>query len=446
VFFFRDNLIRRCKACGVKLHQLRVWWNITSSCIICQVLFQAKESNMEKLAVLGGEPVTREPFADFPVYDEKEETALIEVLHSRAWGGYNPKIKEFERAFADFHNARYGIAAANGTVTLETALLAAGIGPGDEVIVPPISFIATATAVLRVGAQPVFADIDGQTCNLDPQRVRDRLTSRTRGVIPVHFAGQPADMDELLKIAAESGLIVIEDCAHAHGASWRGKSVGSMGDFGSFSFQASKNLTAGEGGILTTNDEELAEIAWSICNQGRRTGGEWYEHVRLGTNYRLTGWQAAVLLVQLSRLPEQIETRQNNARYLSKELADLDLITLPLLDERVTGHSYYLYLLNLNRDKIPGLTKDVFVQALAAEGIPCSAGYPHPLYKNKLFVNYERGQIDCPHAERMCNETFWLSHEVMLSSEDRLKDVVSAIRKVADGACRLVSGSTDPNK
>src|SRR5688572_15447643 len=260
---------------------------------------------MDKLAIFGGAPVTDQPFASFPVFDQREEAALLEVLHSGQWGGYNPKVREFERAFADFHGAAFCITAANGTVTLETALLAANVGSGDEVIVPPISFIATATAVLRVGATPVFADIDGRTSNLDPQRVRESMTSRTRAMIPVHFAGQPADMDELLKIAAEKELVVIEDCAHAHGAAWRGQSVGGMGDFGSFSFQASKNLTSGEGGILTTNNPELAEVAWSICNQGRRTGGEWYEHVRLGTNLRLTGWQAAILLVQLSRLADQ---------------------------------------------------------------------------------------------------------------------------------------------
>src|SRR5687768_18510780 len=169
---------------------------------------------MEKLAISGGTPVRQQPFASFPTFDKREEAALMEVLHSGQWGGYNPKVAEFERAFADFHRTRFGITAANGTVTLETALLASKIGSGDEVIVPPISFIATATAVLRVGATPVFADIDGRTSNLDPERVRERITSRTRAMIPVHFAGQPADMDELLKIAAENDLVVIEDCAH----------------------------------------------------------------------------------------------------------------------------------------------------------------------------------------------------------------------------------------
>jgi len=386
---------------------------------------------MEKLAILGGKPVRRKPFARYPVFDERELSALQEVLESGIWGGYNPKVAEFEQVFADYHQARFGIAAANGTVTLETALAAAGINAGDEVIVPPISFIATATAVLRVGAMPVFADIDEATYNLSPERVSEAVTERTRAVIPVHFAGQPADMDALMDIAERHQLIVIEDCAHAHGAAWKGKSIGSFGDFGSFSFQASKNLTAGEGGFLTANNEELAEIARSICNQGRRTGGGWYEHVRLGTNYRLTGWQAAILLAQFSRMPEQIERRNENARILNEQLSGMDLISTPFVDERVTRHSYYLYMLRLNLDRFPEITKDTFVKALTAEGIPCSAGYPRPLYKNQVFNDYKYIRNDCPEAERMCSDSFWLSHEIMLSEPDNLNDVTSAIEKIA---------------
>ena len=394
---------------------------------------------MVELAINGGEPVRRKAFAQFPTFDERELSALEEVLESGIWGGYNPKVKEFEQAFADFQGARFGITAVNGTVTLEAALQAAGIGEGDEVIVPPISFIATATAVLRVGAVPVFVDVDGSTCNLDPAKVGEAITERTRGIIPVHFAGQPADMDALMGIAERHQLVVIEDCAHAHGASWNGKSVGSFGDFGSFSFQASKNLTAGEGGFLTTNNDELAEIARSICNQGRRTGGAWYEHVRLGTNYRITGWQAAILLTQLQRLPEQIERRNENARILNEQLSGIDLIRLPRVDERVTRHSYYLYLIRLNLERYPGLTKSSFAKALAAEGITCAEGYPHPLYRNEVFRSYEHKQIDCSQAEQMCSDTIWLSHEVMLSESDSLDDVTSAIEKIAAGVDGIVT-------
>ncbi|MGE3168427.1 MAG: DegT/DnrJ/EryC1/StrS family aminotransferase [Pyrinomonadaceae bacterium] len=385
---------------------------------------------MATLAIHGGEPVTNRGFADFPAYDGSEYEALREVLESGIWGGYNPKVPEFEERFAKFQHARFGISAANGTVTLETALTACGIGSGDEVIVPPISFVATATAVLRVGARPVFADIDADTLNIDPAKVRESVTDRTRALIPVHFAGQPADMDELLSIAEERQLRVIEDCAHAHGASWNGKMAGSLGDFGSFSFQASKNLTAGEGGFLTTNDEELAEAARSICNQGRRTGGEWYEHFRLGTNLRITGWQAAILLCQLSRLPAQLETRAQSAELLNERLSEMKSISIPVVDERVTGHSFYLYPIRLGTELLECTTKNTFVNALNAEGIPCSAGYPHPLYKNPVFHQLVDPSTECPEAEQMCRDTFWFSHEVMLAGSECIDDVVSAIEKV----------------
>lgn len=392
---------------------------------------------MAQLAIFGGEPIRSKPFARWPQFDEREKSALMEVLESGVWGGYNSQVAEFEQVFATFHETKYGVTAANGTVTLETALLAAGIRAGDEVIVPPISFIATATAVLRVGAVPVFADIDEATYNLDPTRIRAAITERTRAIIPVHFAGQPADLDAIIEIAERHDLIVIEDCAHAHGATWRGRRVGSFGTFGSFSFQASKNMTAGEGGILTTNDRTLAERARSICNQGRRSGGAWYEHVRLGTNFRLSGWQAAVLLVQLARLSEQLATRSANARFLTEQLAQCEIVTPPYVDERVTGHSYYLYPLRLNRERFPDLTKEHFVRALAAEGIPVAEGYPQPLYAQHVFALYEQRRGDCPAAERMCEEVCWVSHEIMLAQPGDLRDFVAAVAKVRDGVTEL---------
>jgi dTDP-4-amino-4,6-dideoxygalactose transaminase len=396
---------------------------------------------MSGLAIFGGEPIRKEPFARWPQYDEREKAALIGVLESGVWGGYSPRVAEFERAFADFHEAKYGVTAANGTVTLEAALLAVGVRAGDEVIVPPISFIATATAALRVGATPVFVDIDEATYDLDPARASEAVTERTRAIIPVHFAGQPADMDAILEIAEEHDLAVIEDCAHAHGATWRGRKVGSFGSFGSFSFQASKNMTAGEGGALITNDSTLAERARSICNQGRRTGGEWYEHVRLGTNYRLTGWQAAVLMAQIERLPEQIETRAANAKYLTDQLSQFDIVTTPYVDERVTCHSYYLYPLRLNRERFSDLSKERFVRALVAEGVPVAEGYPHPLYRNHVFESHGHRRGECPAAERMCEEVCWVSHEIMLARQEDLRDFVAALAKVSECAPELARGS-----
>jgi dTDP-4-amino-4,6-dideoxygalactose transaminase len=396
---------------------------------------------MSSLALLGGAPVRRKPFATWPVFDGAEREAILDVLESGSWGGYSPKVPEFERAFAEYHGARFGLSASNGSVTLEAALLAAGIGPGDEVIVPPITFIATATAVLRVGAVPVFVDIEPASYNLDSDRFAQAITPATRAVIPVHFAGHSADMDAILELARKHALIVIEDAAHAHGASWRGRKVGSLGHFGSFSFQQSKNMTAGEGGILLTSDADLEARARSICNQGRREGGAWYEHVTLGTNYRLTGWQAAILMAQLARLPAQLQTRKRNAAILSKALASSGVLLPPSIDHRVTEHGLYLFVLRLNTAALPGISKDTFVKALAAEGIPGASSYPHPIYANQVFETYPHKQLDCPEAERFCRECFWISHEILLADEEDLADFLQAVEKIAASAHALAAAT-----
>lgn len=398
---------------------------------------------MSILAIAGGVPVRKDAFARWPIFDERERLALVEVLESRSWGGYNSKIKEFEEAFAAFHQARYGVSASNGTVTLEAALLAAGIGPGDEVIVPPITFIATATAALRVGATPVFADI-GPDYNIDPKRVEEAISERSRAIIVVHFGGRPANMDAIGDLAAKHHLLVIEDAAHAHGASWRGRSVGTLGDIASFSFQQSKNMTAGEGGILIGNRSDLIEGARSIFNQGRIPGGAWYQHENLGTNQRLTAWQAAVLLVQLQRLPEQTARRAENARYIDERLRGLDFIEPLEPDPRITEPSYYLYMVRLRLDRMPGVSRDLFLKALAAEGIPGIGSYPHPLYQNPVFDKYGFRRTECPEAARMCRESFWVSHEVLLSERSGLDDFISALARVYENLhelCRAPANS-----
>jgi dTDP-4-amino-4,6-dideoxygalactose transaminase len=393
---------------------------------------------MSTLALFGGAPVRRTPFARWPVFDDAERTAVLDVLESGAWGGYSPRVSDFEQAFAEYHGARFGISACNGTVTLEMALLAAGIQPGDEVIVPPITFIATATAVLRVGAVPVYVDIDPASYNLDARRLSQAITPATRAIIPVHFGGHPAEMDAILEIAGKQGLVVIEDAAHAHGARWQGRPVGALGDFGSFSFQQSKNMTAGEGGILVTNDESLAAKARAVSNQGRRQGGAWYEHVTLGTNYRLTGWQAAVLLAQLARLPQQMKQRAQNAAFLSKALAQIGIVLPPVIDNRVTAHSFYLYVLRLNTSEFPNIPAEIFTKALSAEGIPGASTYPQPIYANKVFDQFAYRKLACPEAERFCRECFWISHEILLAEEEDLADFLRAVEKICDSASALM--------
>ena len=406
----------------------------------------SQESNMshDRLAIFGGAPAVSIPAPSWPFFDDKDRNALNEVLESRVWGGYHESIGELEKRFASFHGAEHGIALVNGTVSLEIALTAAGIGPGDEVIVPPITFVASATSIARVGATPVFVDIDASTINLNPSLVEKCITERTRAIVAVHFAGHPVDLDSLISLCDHHNLVLIEDCAHAHGAEWHEQRIGSFGSFGSFSFQASKNMTAGEGGMLITNDADLAERARSISNQGRRTGGAWYEHQSLGTNARMTGFQAVLLLNQLERLPAELSTRMEGAAYLREKLTKIGgLVPTPaILDERVTIHGYHLFSMRYDASSCAGLPRERFVEALQAEGVPVTTGYPHPIYRNELFKQYPNVVQPCPEAEAYCQSSVWLPHNALLADESWLADVVTAITKVRDSVEELTAVET----
>jgi len=433
---------------------------------------------MSKLAILGGEPLRRDPFPAWPVWDRSEEQALLEVLHSGKWwrfsygsgvelkepeSGDRSRVARFQEEFARHHDAKFGIACANGTAAIEILLKALGIGPGDEVIVPAYTFIATATSVLQVNAVPIFVDIDPETYNIDPARVEEAITPRTRAIIPVHFAGQAADMDALLAIARKHKLFLVEDAAHAHGAEWKGKKLGALGDGGTFSFQASKNMTAGEGGIILTNSANVAALCESYLWAGRQVGRPWYEHHRLGWNYRLTEFQGAILLQQLERLEEQNARRAENADYLTREVSGIPGLRPLKADPRATLRSHHLYMLRYAAQEVGGLPRDRFVQALVAEGIPCMGGYSHPLYKNPMFLNqdfYPKGcpitcghygqTIDyaafaekCPVSERACaSEAIWMEHRLLLGTRDDMDDIVAAIEKVKAHAADLLHVGT----
>jgi dTDP-4-amino-4,6-dideoxygalactose transaminase len=392
----------------------------------------------EPLAIHGGPPAVTIPPPVWPELDERDRQALLDVLESRVWGGYHPSVGELERRMASAHGARFGIAVANGTLSLEIALAATGVGPGDEVIVPPITFVASATAIARVGAVPVFVDVDPKTINLDPELAAAAITTRTRAIVLVHFAGCPADLDAFVTLCRERQLALIEDCAHAPGAAWRGQPVGSFGAFGSFSFQASKNLTAGEGGMLLTSDPQFAETARSMVHQGRRTGGAWYEHVRLGTNARLTGFQAALLLSQLDHLPDQIRRRHAGAERLRRSLEAIDGLapTPPTLDRRVDAHAYHIFSMRLDPDRF-GASREHVVAALAAEGVPATASYPHPLYRNALFKTQPHRTEDCLEAEAYCRDGIWLPHHALLGEPIWIDSVAHGIEKVRMGSRSL---------
>src|SRR5687767_346663 len=306
------------------------------------------------LALSGGTPVRTRPFTAWPVFGAAEEQRLLQVLRSGHWGRLDgTEVEQFEARFAAMHGCRHAIAVVNGTVALRIALLAAGIQAGDEVIVPPYTFVATATAVLEANAVPVFADIDLDTFNLDPAAVDAAITTKTRAIVPVHFAGQPADMDAITALAARRppahgrGILVLEDAAHAHGASSKGRPAGSLGHIATFSFQSSKNLTAGEGGIITTNDDRLADACRSIHNCGRVPGGVWYEHHVVSGNYRLGEFQGAILNCQLDRLEEQTELRDRNGRRLAARLSAIPGLHPQRRPADCTRHSHHLFMLRI---------------------------------------------------------------------------------------------------
>lgn len=393
---------------------------------------------MSKLAINGGAAARTASWPRWPQWDEREKARVLAVLDSGEWGGFNELVHEFEQTFAKRHQAKHCITAVNGTISLEVALRVLGVGPGDEVIVPPYTFIATANAVRLVGATPVFADIEPDTYNLDVEQVEKAISKRTKAVIPVHFAGLPVDMDELMLVAREHELAILEDAAHAHGSSWHGQPMGAHGDIGSFSLQQSKNLTAGEGGILLTNDDELALKLWSFANQGRSPAGAWYEHGMLGSNLRMTGWQAGVLLAQMERMDEQLARRQANARRLNEILEEIDGPAPMRWDPRADNHAFHLYMMRYSPKKFGGLPRERFVEALRAEGVPCSTGYAQPLYKQPPLAPPHSRILPCPVAEQACREVVWLTQNLLLAEPEAMEEIGRAIVKIRENVGELM--------
>jgi len=384
-------------------------------------------------AILGGRPVRERPFPSWPIFDSREEELLLQALRSGRWSVGGGLQEEFERRFADFQHARHALLCSSGTAALKIALKAMGLSPGDEVIIPAYTFIATATSALDLGLKISYADIDPESYTVDPESARGLVTEKTRAIIPVHIAGRPADMDALRELAEEKGLMILEDAAQAHGAEWRGRRVGAIGDAGIFSFYQSKNITCGEGGAVTTDDDEIAEKVWSLRNVGRPRAGPWYEHKIYGWNYRITEFQAAVLLAQLERAPELMERRERGARILDKLLEEIDGVEPLRPDPRVTRHAYHLYIFKYDSRAFANLRKERFVEALRAEGIPCSSGY-RPLYSYPFLP----GSKPLPNVERASwEEAVWIPQYVLLAEREDLEDVQEAILKIKRNASRI---------
>ena len=359
----------------------------------------------------------------WPSAGEREAELLRMVLESPQWGGFHPFVAEFEQSFAVYQHARFGISAMNGSVTIELALQVLGIGRGDEVIVPAISFITTATAVSRAGAIPVFVDIDADSYNIDPRRVREAITPQTKAVIPVHFGGVICDMQALLELCREHHLALLEDAAHAHGSECEGKRAGSFGLAASFSFQNGKVLTAGEGGMLVTSDESFAARARSIANCGRLPGRSYSEHHELGTNFRLSGMHAAVLLAQFEKLPEEIRQREDNLCLFRKLTEDVKKIVWQRSFPGQTQKSNYLV-----TGRLSGGGRDEFCRRLHAAGIPVTPFYPHTLYRNPIYTREECRVMPCPVAEARIQDSFWIGHRAFLAPEGTIHEIARQVR------------------
>jgi dTDP-4-amino-4,6-dideoxygalactose transaminase len=414
----------------------------------------------QQLALLGGNPLRNRPFTSWPIFNERDEARVLAALRSGHWGRLDGnEVAEFERNFAKQHGCQHGIAIVNGTVSLRLALIAGGLEASSEVIIPPYTFFSTASAVIEANMVPVFADVDLETYNLDPRAIEAAITPRTKAIIPVHFAGQPADMDAIMAIAAKHKLLVIEDAAHAHGASYKHRAAGSLGHVASFSFQSSKNLTSGEGGILTTNDDQLAAQCRSLHNCGRIPTGVWYEHHVISGNYRLGELQGALLNAQLERLEEQTRTRDENGRALADRLIKLPGVHPQHRPEFCTRHAYHLFMLRIDAAQF-GAPRSAIVEALRAEGVPCSPGYgfslhEQPMFRNRAFGPYLPGivdrldfsQVSCPNSDLLCREqALWLEQGMFLGPRADIDDVASAFEKIHQNRAALADWSRSQAK
>jgi len=408
-----------------------------------------------KLALLGGKPVRKKPFAPWPQYSRADVQRIVEVVKSRHWGGFPVPSKyagQFASKFAELHGAKYGLCLANGTVALQVTLQALGLKFGDEVIVPAYTWDGTAIAVLQAGGVPVFADVDPDTYCLDPAAVRAAITPRTRALMPVHLAMRFADMDALLAIAREHKLLVIEDCAHAHGGQFQGRGAGATGDAGCFSFQESKLMTAGEGGLVLTNRLDCHEALQSIINCGRPSLTDQYQRKMLGANYRLTELQAALLIGQLEQWPELLKTRAKNSATLSEALSALPHVRPLPSQAGLTRDTIYNFIFQY-RPTGPAPSRDLFVAALEAEGIPCDGRFYEPVYRSDLFyatpencpqlavgreqpMDYSR--CHCPVSERAAyEEAVWLPQFLLLGKEKDVRDIARAVKKVVSNLGEL---------
>jgi dTDP-4-amino-4,6-dideoxygalactose transaminase len=407
-------------------------------------------------AILGGAKAHPSPFPSWPVFDQTEERAMLDTLRSGKWyRGTGKMVDQFQKAYAELTGARFCLGTANGTSALLTSLSALGVEPGDEVLVPPYTFIATVNVVLQHRALPVFVDTDAQTFQMDARKIEAAITARTRAIIPVHLGGSACDLDAILPIGTRRGIPVLEDACQAHLAEWRGRKVGTYGKAGCFSFQASKNLNCGEGGAILCNDEDLFERCYSFHNNGtglqRRIPN--FSYNSSGANLRMPEFQAALLTAQMARIETQAATRTANATYLTSMLNQIPGIAAARMYDGCTRNAYHLYMFRYDKSHFAGLPRSAFLKALAAEGVPASGGYrplnTEPFLKEALSARgykrlfpaktlsewHERNR--CPVNDQLCEEAVWFSQTVLLAPRRSMELIADAIRKIQVNANRI---------
>jgi dTDP-4-amino-4,6-dideoxygalactose transaminase len=428
---------------------------------------------MPKLAINGGPKLRPERFHPWPVVNPEAERHVLEVLRSGKWGRLTgaTKAKRFEEEFAAYLGSDFALGVSSGTSALEVALVAAGVDIGDEVIVPPYTFMAGCTCVLLVGAVPVFVDIDIETYNLDPRLIERAITPKTKAILPVHFGGLSADMDAINAIARRHDLVVVEDCAHAHGAVHRGGKAGTLGAAGAWSFQMSKNITSGEGGAITTSDPRLYNRAILYHDFWRgalhRDDDEDYLPGRvnfpvLSWNYRMNEFAGALLLWQMDHLEAWAARRAANAAYLNARLAEIGGLSVLRTDPFVVRNAVHSFRVNYTDPAaFKGLSRATLLEAVNAEGIPCGEGYFAPVYKHPVFQNALTGalrsgfplsshyygrhmdyrEVCCPAAERACAEVCVrvAGQNVFLGTTRDMDDIADAFVKVKEHADELVA-------
>ena len=375
----------------------------------------------------------------WPVSSRHDLDGLYNVLKQSKTGKNGPTAKQFEERFAEYNSVKHCILCANGTVSLELILRGLKIGRGDEVIIPAYTFIATASSVIYAGATPVFADIDYGTSNLSAGSVREKITKRTKAIIPVYIGGRPADLDALAALAEETGLYLIGDAAQAAGSEWKGKGVGTYGIAASFSCQNTKNLNSGEGGIITTNDHALAENIRMILNGGLNQNGE-YQFI--GINHNITEWQSSILNTQMDSLDRQIARRMESAAYLDSLLTDIPCVSPPDPDCRITKNTYHIYAFRFHGEKLKNVTRNCFIKAiedeLSAPGV-ISIGYM-PLYTFPCLSNdYLNPKTDIVELLSR-HEALWIGHRVLLNDKPAIKKIADAIAKVYYKFSKLPKG------